>query len=308
MFDQFTNEARLIVIGASKSARTLRHDSIGTAHLLLALTEDQTGPVTQAFSALDVPATALRAHLNDANPPGTQEHSGHLPFTPRCKSAMMHGYAEAVRTNESVDVAALGGGLTLVDGGAAAQTLRHFGLTPARLRDQLTSLRTATSRDPAASPTAEGRRGHRPRNATELVADQFTIVSVTFLEDRDDHALVRLPNGSHVTVLYRSLLSVPDIGPTTPWSSIFGIRLQFLGDHDGQALMRLPDQTETVMDYTALSIHTDPIITGTPDGPRTVSCPNCDWSDRADALQDAMAAFNAHHAQQHFSPHAADLP
>jgi Clp amino terminal domain, pathogenicity island component len=303
MFEQFTNEARKIVIAANEHARAQRHDYIDTAHLLLALTDDQTGPVAQAFSALDVPVAALRARLTDSNPPGTQQPSSRIPFTPRRTTAPTHSYAEAVRTNQSVDVAMLGVGLTLVDGGAAAQTLRHFGLTPARLRDQLTSLHTPSTPAPAAVPTAERRRDHRPRDATELAADQLAIVSVTFLEDRDGQALVRLPNGSHTTVAYNTLTSVPDTDPTTPWSSVFGIHLQFLGDHDGQALMRLPDQTQTVIDYTALSIRDDPLITGTPDGPRVVSCPNCDWLTVADSLQDAMDAFNSHHAQRHPDRH-----
>jgi hypothetical protein len=115
----------------------------------------------------------------------------------RCTTALTHSYAEALRTTQSVDVATLSVGLPLVDGGAAAQTLRHFGLTPARLRDQLSSLRTPSTPAPAAVPTAERRRGHRPRDATELAADQLTIVSVTFLEDRDGQALVRLPGAFH---------------------------------------------------------------------------------------------------------------
>jgi Clp amino terminal domain, pathogenicity island component len=303
MFEQFTNETRRIVIAAQEHARAQRHDYIGTAHLLLALTDDQTGPVAQAFSALDVPVAALRARLTDSNAPGTQQPPDRIPFTPRCKTALTHSYAEALRTSQSVDVATLGVGLTLVDGGAAAQTLRHFGLTPARLRDQLTSLRTPSTPAPAAVPTAERRRGHRPRDATELAADQLAMVSVAFLEDRDGQALVRLPNGSHTTVAYTTLTPVPDTDLTTPWSSVFGIRLQFLGNHDGQALVRLPDQTQTVIDYTALTIRDDPIITGRPDGPRVVSCPSCDWFDCADSLQDAMDAFNTHHAQRHPDRH-----
>ncbi|OLO99092.1 hypothetical protein BVU76_27535 [Mycolicibacterium porcinum] len=254
MFEQFTNEARKIVIAAQQHARARRHNYLGTAHLLLALTDDQAEPVAQAFSALDVATAELRAHLNDSNPPGTQQPSEYIPFTSRCKTAITHSYAEAIRTNQSVDVAALGVGLTLVEGGAAAQTLRHFTLAPARLRDQLISLRGSGTPAPADVPTVQRPHGYHPRDATELTADQLAIVSVTYLEDRGDQALVRLPGGSHTSVPNATLTPVPDNVPTTPWSSVFGIHMHFLGDHDGQALIRLPDQTQTVVDYTALTI------------------------------------------------------
>lgn len=254
MFEQFTNEARKIVIAAQQHARAQRHNYLGTAHLLLALTDDQAGPAAQSISALDVSPAELRAHLNDSNPPGTQQPSEYIPFTSRCKAAITHSYAEAIRTNQSIDVAALGIGLTLVEGGAAAQTLRHFTLAPAQLRDQLISLRGPGTPAPADVPTAQRPHGYHPRDATELAEDQIAIVSVTYLEDRGDQALVRLPDGSDASVPNATLTPVPDNVPTTPWSSAFGIQMHFLGDHDGQALLRLPGQTQTVVDYTALTI------------------------------------------------------
>jgi hypothetical protein len=63
--------------------------------------------------------------------------------------------------------------------------------------------------------------------------------------------------------------------------------------------VRLPNHSETTLDYTALTIHDDPHVTGMPEGSPTVSCPNCDWSYRADSLHDAKEAFNTHHTEQH---------
>jgi hypothetical protein len=302
MFERFTVDARKIVVVAQEHASALRHNYIGTAHLLLALTDDETGPVAQALTALNVSVAELRAHLTESNPPGAEEPTGHIPFTPRFKAALDNSFAEAVKHNSPVvDVAALGAGLTLVDGGAAAHTLQHFGITPTQLRDQITRHRAETTpaaADPA-SPRQGRRRGHRPHDATSLHPDQLVNVSVTFIKDQEDQAVVCLPNGSHTTVGYGALASASDYNPATPDASAFGIYIQFLGDRDGQALVRLPNQSETTLDYTALTIHDDPHLTGAPEGSPTVSCPNCDWSYRADSLQDAMEAFNTHHAEQH---------
>jgi ATP-dependent Clp protease ATP-binding subunit ClpA len=50
MFERFTSEARAVVEDAQHQARELRHDRIGTEHLLLALL-DQAGTTSAAALA-----------------------------------------------------------------------------------------------------------------------------------------------------------------------------------------------------------------------------------------------------------------
>lgn len=306
MFERFTDDARRIVILANQHARELRHDYIGTAHVLLALTDDETGPVAKALTALNVSVAELRRELSASNPSDGDRPTGTIPFTPRCKVALENGLAESVRYHQSaVDITDLGMGLALVSGGAAAHTVSQWGLTTARLRDQINRHR------PPATPAGEAegaststrRRGHRPHDATSLRTDQFAIVSVTFIQDSDNQAQISLPNGSQTSVSYHELASASYEGPIRSEVFTYDIRVQFVGDQDGQALVRLPDQSHTAVEYTALTVTDDPDVKRNPDGSSTICCPNCDWCHAYEQGRDGSArareAFNTHHAEQH---------
>ena len=60
MFERFTDDARKTVLLANQHARALRHSYIGTAHLLLALTDDEAGLFAQALTSLNVSVPELR--------------------------------------------------------------------------------------------------------------------------------------------------------------------------------------------------------------------------------------------------------
>jgi ATP-dependent Clp protease ATP-binding subunit ClpA len=62
MFERFTDAARAVVIQAQVEARDLRHEYVGTEHLLLALLEDERGPIAAAVRDRGVD----RARVRDA--------------------------------------------------------------------------------------------------------------------------------------------------------------------------------------------------------------------------------------------------
>lgn len=303
MFERFTDDARRTVIVANQHARELRHNYIGTAHLLLALTDDEACPTAQALTSLNVSVPELRTHLSASDPSDGERPTGHIPFTPRCKIALENGLAESVRHHQSaIDITDLGMGLALLDSGAAARTLAHFGVPLEELRDQINRHRPSAPAGHAASTSAR-RRGHRPHDATSLHTGQSAIVLVTFIEDRENQALVRLPNGSQILVQYGDLTSATGEGPIRSEVFTYGIRVRFDGDHGGQALIRLPDQSNTTVDYTALTVSDDPDYARNPDGSQTISCSNCDWSLTyeigREGSRTAKEAFDTHHAERH---------
>jgi ATP-dependent Clp protease ATP-binding subunit ClpA len=63
MFERFTTDAREVVVGAQREARSLGHGWIGTEHLLLAALADRTTPVSQALEPLCLSHDAVRAAL-----------------------------------------------------------------------------------------------------------------------------------------------------------------------------------------------------------------------------------------------------
>ncbi|MGI0128669.1 MAG: FitA-like ribbon-helix-helix domain-containing protein, partial [Thermoplasmata archaeon] len=70
-FTRFTAEARQAIVVAQQEARALRHDHVGTDHLLLG--------VLDAKNARDV-----RAGMT----PGDADVEGQIPFTPEAKRAL----------------------------------------------------------------------------------------------------------------------------------------------------------------------------------------------------------------------------
>ena len=306
MFELFTDDARGMVVRSQRHASELRDSYVGTAHLLLALTDDEASPVAQAITSLNVSVPELRAHLSESYPSEVEPPTGYIPMTPRSKMTLQNSWTESVRHHRSdIDVADLGMAIALIDGGAAARTLAHFGLTRAQLHAQINQLRPPArppSTDTAAS-APERRRGHRPRDATTLHPDQLAIVPVTFIDDYENQALIGLPNGSQTSVQYGFLAFPPGERPIGSEIFTYGIRVKFVGDQDGKALVRLPDDARIAVEYTDLTVTDEPEIKPNPDGSLTVSCPNCEWSQTQElasgGFSGAVEAFETHHAEQH---------
>lgn len=96
MFERYTDEARRVVVMAQEGARTLKHNYIGTEHLLLGLLEGDTA-ASRALSALNITTDRVKAEIDSRIGPGQHTPSGHIPFTPRSKRALEQALREALR-------------------------------------------------------------------------------------------------------------------------------------------------------------------------------------------------------------------
>jgi len=85
MFERFTERARQVLILAQDEARALRHDYIGTEHLLLGLLREDEGLAARVLESLDVGVEEVRAQLARIVGEGDEVTSGQIPFTPRAK-------------------------------------------------------------------------------------------------------------------------------------------------------------------------------------------------------------------------------
>ncbi|HMK13292.1 MAG TPA: Clp protease N-terminal domain-containing protein, partial [Acidimicrobiales bacterium] len=101
MFERFTDRARRVVVLAQEEARLLRHDWIGTEHILLGLLREGDGFGAQALTSLGVTHDAARARVVAMIAPGETEPSGHIPFTPRSKKVLELALREALRLGHS---------------------------------------------------------------------------------------------------------------------------------------------------------------------------------------------------------------
>jgi ATP-dependent Clp protease ATP-binding subunit ClpA len=154
VFERFTDRSRRVVVAAQEEARRLRHNYIGTEHLLLGLLAEHDGIAARALTALGVTEASARDAISKWVPPGNTELSGHIPFTPRAKKVLELALREALALNHNyIGTEHIALGLLREGEGVAAQVLTEFGVGLPQLRQQVVSLLPAGTGAPAA-PTA----------------------------------------------------------------------------------------------------------------------------------------------------------
>jgi ATP-dependent Clp protease ATP-binding subunit ClpC len=96
MFERFTQEAQQVLVGAQDEATGLRHDHIGTEHLLLSLLRDPDGGPARALAPLGISLETARRQVEDTVGRGGQPVSG-IPFTPQAKAVLQSAVGECDR-------------------------------------------------------------------------------------------------------------------------------------------------------------------------------------------------------------------
>jgi ATP-dependent Clp protease ATP-binding subunit ClpC len=88
MFERFTERARQVVVLAQDEARALRHNYIGTEHLLLGLLREEEGLAARVLGSLDLTVEEVRGQVARIVGQGDEVTSGQIPFTPRAKRVL----------------------------------------------------------------------------------------------------------------------------------------------------------------------------------------------------------------------------
>jgi ATP-dependent Clp protease ATP-binding subunit ClpC len=136
MFERFDQPARQVVVRAQEEARRLRHDYIGTEHLLLGLLAD--AAAGRALCELGVTSKHVRGEVAKIIGWGSTESSGQIPFTPRAKKVLELGLREAlVLSSNHIGPEHLFLGLVRENGGVASRILFDCGVTPRRVADSV---------------------------------------------------------------------------------------------------------------------------------------------------------------------------
>jgi ATP-dependent Clp protease ATP-binding subunit ClpC len=158
MFERFTERARNVVVLASDEARALRHNYIGTEHLLLGLLREQEGLAQRVLDRLGVTAERVRKQVVRIVGSGDEVTPGQIPFTPRAKDGLQLAYREALGMgNNYIGTEHLLLALSSQDMGLASQLLTEFGADAKRIRREVVTLSPAPQdrgARPAARPTA----------------------------------------------------------------------------------------------------------------------------------------------------------
>jgi Clp amino terminal domain, pathogenicity island component len=143
MFERFTDRARRVVVLAQVEAAGLRHNYIGTEHLLLGLIREREGVAAEALASLGISLEAVRAQVEEIIGKGEDEGkgdpSGHIPFTPRAKKVLELSFREALQLGHNyIGTEHILLGLVREAEGVAAQVLVKLGGDLARVRQAVT--------------------------------------------------------------------------------------------------------------------------------------------------------------------------
>ncbi|MGW4286866.1 Clp protease N-terminal domain-containing protein [Streptomyces sp. NPDC004673] len=136
-FERFTETSRHGIVLAQEAARTHKHESIGTAHLLLGLLGESQGLAYEVLMAQAGTEQRVRDAVAEVLPPaGAKAPRGHIAFAEESKEAIEQARnASAELGHDRVGTEHMLLGLIRVEGSPAAGILRDLGFTPDELRE-----------------------------------------------------------------------------------------------------------------------------------------------------------------------------
>ena len=137
MFERFTERARQVVVLSQDEARHLRHNYIGTEHILLGLLREEEGLAAQVLDSFDITLDGVRVEVARIVGPGDDVTTGQIPFTPRAKKVLDGSLKEAVHLgHRQVRTEHILLGLARLDDGVAARVLRDLNADAEKIRGE----------------------------------------------------------------------------------------------------------------------------------------------------------------------------
>jgi len=169
-FEKFTDRARKVIGYAKREAQRLRHDYVGTEHILLGLLSETNGIAAMSLHNLNVSLDKARSAVEKLVKPG-KETSDSLPFTPESKKVLEHSITIAKEMRKThIGTEHLLLGLMKEEEGIVAQALINLGLNYGIVYDEIKNFDNMSSQQDLEKQTLEGSNDEEPqRVATEPV-------------------------------------------------------------------------------------------------------------------------------------------
>ena len=177
MFERFTDRARRVVVLAQDEARGLKHNYIGTEHLLLGLISEGEGVAAKALETVGIKGEAVRASVIEIIGEGEKPVEGHIPFTPRAKRVFELSLREALQLGHNyIGTEHLLLGLLKEGEGVAAQVLTKQGADLAQVRQTVIQMLSGYQRgdDEGRESVGAGVGGSGgPERSNSAILEQF---------------------------------------------------------------------------------------------------------------------------------------
>jgi ATP-dependent Clp protease ATP-binding subunit ClpA len=162
MFERFTERARQVVVHAQAEAHTLRHNYIGTEHILLGLLCEEEELAARVLDSLDITLDEVRAQVVRIVGRGDEQvAAGQIPFTPRAKKVLELALREALSLGDNyIGTEHVLLGLVSENEGVGARILLVFEADAEKIRNETIRMLGGPS---AAARQAGRRRGRGSR-------------------------------------------------------------------------------------------------------------------------------------------------
>ncbi|MFL5870663.1 MAG: ATP-dependent Clp protease ATP-binding subunit, partial [Solirubrobacterales bacterium] len=179
MFERFTERARQVVVLAQEEARTLKHNYIGTEHILLGLLREEEGLAARVLESLDITVERVRAQVVRIVGSGEEVTSGQIPFTPRAKKVLELALREALSLGHNyIGTEHILLGLVRENEGVAARILLDFDADSEKIRNEVIRMLSGPGgrRQGAGAGSGEGKKSSKlldqfGRNLTKLASE-----------------------------------------------------------------------------------------------------------------------------------------
>jgi ATP-dependent Clp protease ATP-binding subunit ClpC len=198
MFERFTDRARRVLVLAQDEARLLRHDFIGTEHLLLGVLGEGESTAAALLDAVGVTLVAVREAVvatigrGDERAPACENP----PFTPRTKKALELSLREALELgHDEIAPAHLLLGVLRQGDGVACEVLIALAVDLAELRRATVA---AISSEMVETDSGE------PPDAREFRGDDL-VASYRLVRDLWSAGMVRPPRDASEEDLWHRL-------------------------------------------------------------------------------------------------------
>jgi ATP-dependent Clp protease ATP-binding subunit ClpC len=179
LFERFTERARQVVVLAQDEARALKHNYIGTEHILLGLLREEEGLAARVLESLDITVEEVRAQVARIVGQGDEVTTGQIPFTPRAKKVLELALREALSLGHNyIGTEHILLGLVRENEGVAARILLDFDADAEKIRNEIIRMLSGPGRRQQGGGGAAGEKTKSSklldqfgRNLTKLAAE-----------------------------------------------------------------------------------------------------------------------------------------
>jgi ATP-dependent Clp protease ATP-binding subunit ClpC len=169
LFERFTERARQVVVLAQDEARALKHNYIGTEHILLGLLREEEGLAARVLESLDITVEEVRAQVARIVGQGDEVTTGQIPFTPRAKKVLELALREALSLGHNyIGTEHILLGLVRENEGVAARILLDFDADAEKIRNEIIRMLSGPGRRQGGGGGAQGEKAKSSK-----LLDQF---------------------------------------------------------------------------------------------------------------------------------------